>query len=288
MDRRELKSFVAVASTGSFTRAAAALGLTQAAISQHVKRLEVETGPLFIRRPRKVELTPAGSGVLAYAAEIEAADRRLALRLTDTDPASGEVGLTSPGSIGLRLYPLLLDLQRQRPGLSIRHRFAPDGDVIEAVLDNRFELGLTARRPDDPRLTVSQFAREPLELIVPAGRKAEAWSDLEALGFIDHPDGQSMATRLFSQWYGRNPGIRALPINGFVNQIGLILEPVARGLGFTVLPRYAREAFGRPDKIAVVSEGVEIIDTLWLIHRSEWPLSARAEWVLDQVRGRFQ
>jgi len=57
-------------------------------------------------------------------------------------------------------------------------------------------------------------------------------------------------------------------------------------LGFTVLPRYARQAFDKASHIRVV-EGVAVVDTLWLIHRSEWPLSARAGHVLRYLKAQI-
>ena len=81
--------------------------------------------------------------------------------------------------------------------------------------------------------------------------------------------------------------MRNLPCRGFTNQIDLILEPVALGLGFSVLPRYARLAFARPEAIRVIEGEPAVVDTLWLLHRAEWPLSARAKLVLRQIAGRF-
>ncbi|EHM01817.1 LysR substrate binding domain protein [Acetobacteraceae bacterium AT-5844] len=281
-----LRSFAAIADLRSFTRAAERLGLTQAAVSQHIRHLEAELGPLLVRRPRQIDLTPAGEALLQYCGEMSRAERCLAIRLADRDANVGEVSLVSPGSVGLFLYPLLLDLQQAHRGLVVRHRFAPDAEVLEAVLDHRFELGLTTRKPDDPRLSAEPFAQEPLELVVPAGEEVRDWADLERLGFIDHPDGQAMATRLLSQRFRRNAGIRSLPCHGFNNQIALILEPVARGLGFTVLPRYARCSFARKDAIRVVEYGPPVMDTLWLIHRSEWAISPRARRVADYLAQR--
>lgn len=278
-----IRSAVALAEAGSFTRAAAVLDLTQAAVSQHVGQLETRLGAIVIRRSRRLEWTPAGLALLEYARELEAADKRLAARLADTDALRGALDLVTPGSVGLLLYPLLLDLQRAEPGLVICHRFAPDSEVIDAVASNRSELGIATTRSEDPRLTAMPFLEEPLELIVPAGETVRDWHDLERIGFIDHPDGQAMATRLLSRRFDGNPGVRRLPVRGFSNQISLILEPVARGLGFTVLPRYARQAFDKATHIRVV-EGVAVVDTLWLIHRSEWPLSARAGHVLRHLR----
>lgn len=279
-----LRSFVALVESGGFTRAAGRLGLTQAAISQHVRHLEDELGPLLIRRPRRIELTPTGTALLEYCNEVELADRRLKLRLSDAAADSGEISLITPGSVGLALYPLLLALQQTHRGLVIRHRFAPDPEILDAVLRKQYELGLVTLKPDDPRLASAPFAEEPLELVLPAGADAERWDDLERLGFIDHPDGQAMATRLLARRFPGNPGIRTLPCHGFVNQIALILEPVARGLGFSVIPRHAREAFAQADAIRVIECGAPVIDTLWLIHRAEWPPSAQASWVLDRLR----
>lgn len=282
-----LRSFVAVADHGGFTRAAKRLGLTQAAVSQHVRALEETLGPLLLRRPRALAVTPAGEALLDYARAVEAADRRLQARIDDADASGGTIGLVTPGSVGLMLYPLLLDHQAAHPGLVIRHRFAPDAEVIEAVLDSRFDLGLVSTRPDDARLASDAFAEEPLELIVPAGAAVGGWADLMGLGFIDHPDGMAMATRLLTRRFPGNPGVRRLPVTGFSNQIALILEPVARGLGFTVLPRYARQAFARPDAIRVVDGGPAVTDTLWLIYRAEWPLSRRAAVLVQALRRRL-
>ncbi|MFT4273047.1 MAG: LysR family transcriptional regulator [Pantoea sp.] len=282
-----LKSFAMLAELGSFTDSADRLGITQAAVSQHIRHLEQQLGPLILRSKRPLELTPAGLALLDYCQEVDRAQRHLTLRLSEEDLTCGEVSLISPGSIGLRLYPLLLELQQQYPDLSIRHRFAPDSEVIDAVLHNRYEMGLVTQKPDDKRLVAEKFAEEPLELVVPAGVKIHSWADLETLGYIDHPDGQAMATRLLSRRFPGNPGVRNLPQRGFSNQISLILEPVALGLGFAVIPQSARLAFARQDAIQVERCGVSLVDTIWLIHRAEWPLSGRARqalmWLDDKL-----
>ncbi len=282
-----LRSFVVLAERGSFTRTADQLGLTQAAVSQHIRHLEETLGPLLIRRPRQIELTPAGQALLMYCADLEQAEKRLNLRLPGEDDRQGEISLISPGSIGLSLYPLLLDLQALYPGLTMRHRFAPDHDVLKAVGNNDFELGLVTIKPDDPRLAACLFAQEPLDLVVPAKVMVSCWEDLENLGFIDHPDGQAMASRLLSRVFPGNRGIRSIACKGFVNQIGLILDPVARGFGFTVLPRYAREAYAWPDAIRVVEMDPRVVDSLWLIYRAQWTLSARARFVASELASRL-
>jgi DNA-binding transcriptional LysR family regulator len=146
---------------------------------------------------------------------------------------------------------------------------------------------LVTLKPDDPRLSVSRFAEEPLELVLPAGVTVNNWADLQGLGFIDHPDGQAMAGRLLSRRFPGAPGVRSLPCSGFTNQISLILESVALGLGFTVMPRFARRAFAQQDAIQVLEGEPAIVDTLWLLHRAEWPLSARAALLLERLQAAF-
>ena len=80
-------------------------------------------------------------------------------------------------------------MQQANPGLIVRQRFAPDKEVPEGVLENRFELVLATLKPDDPRLLVSRFTEEPLELIAPASERVDGCEDLKRIGFIDHPDG---------------------------------------------------------------------------------------------------
>jgi DNA-binding transcriptional LysR family regulator len=282
-----LRTFSVLVEEGHFTRTADRLHLTQAAVSQHIQHLEKQLGQLFIRRPRQLELMPAGEALLEYCREMAQVDQRFRLRLAANCGQKGEVSLISPGSIGLMLYPRLLDYQLANPGLVIRHQFAPDHDVLEGVLQNRYELGLLTRKPDDARLSCSLFAREPLELVIPADATVKHWEDLVRLGFIDHPDGLAMANRLLSRLFAGNPGVAGLPNHGFINQIGLILEPVARGLGFSVVPRYARQAYANQDALQVFNCGAPVMDSLWLIHRAEWPLSERAVHAMDYLRSRL-
>lgn len=278
-----LETFRAVCAVGSFTRAADKLDLTQAAVSQHIKHIEQIVGPVFLRHGRKISLMPAGHALVEYASELQAAGRRLDLRLASDGALAGAVRVATPGSVGMRICGGLLDLQAQNRDICVHHRFAPTDDIMRDVLDDRAELGIITRIPDDPRLQFQKIGLEPVELIVPVGTVINGYDDLCQLGFIDHPDGQAMATRLLGQRFKEFTGIKAIPCHGFSNQISLILEPVARGLGFTVLPRFARQAFHRPDKIAVVDLNPVVFDALYAIYRAEWPLSGLANHVLNTI-----
>jgi LysR family transcriptional regulator, transcriptional activator of the cysJI operon len=277
-----LRSFRAICETGSFTRAAIALDLTQAAISQQLQRLEEVCGPLLLRKARPLELTPAGHKVLAHARALALAHERLKLELEDRDPHAGTVSIATPGSIGLALYPALLALQVEQPGVAVHHRAAPTADVLRAVLEQRCELGIVTREPDDVRLQARRFGRERLCLVLPKQHACEDWESLVALGFIDHPDGREMRQRLLARVHPGRP-VDQIPVRGFTNQIGAILDPVAAGLGFTVLPHFAVAAYPHQGKLHIAEGGARVIDQLWLVQRAQWPLSAAAAWALARL-----
>ena len=156
--------------------------------------------------------------------------------------------------------------------------------MIDAVVNNKYEIGFTSSRPDDPRLTATPFCQEALELIVPAGRQINNFQELVELGFIDHPDGKAMVSRVLSRLYPNQFSLSSLTISGYSNQIGLILDPVARGLGFTVLPSYARQAYANAAALHIINLDEAYTDTLWLVYRSEWPLMGKALQVIEYLR----
>jgi DNA-binding transcriptional LysR family regulator len=97
----DLRSFAATVRAGSITRAAAALQLSQPAVSQRIQRLERAVGKrLLIRQPRGTRVTPAGETILGYA------ERMLVLH----DEARASIGGPDTPSAGQRTVGLLEDL----------------------------------------------------------------------------------------------------------------------------------------------------------------------------------
>lgn len=281
-----LRSFQAVVRLGSFTRAADELNLTQAAISQHMARLEAQTGRLFIRQGRQLELTPSVQTLLIYAQEVDIAQKRFFRTLSADGPVNGSVALMVPGSVGLKLYPELLAWQIELPAISIEMRFAPEPSIIQALLDQTTELGIVTYTASDERLSYTRLGQEQLCLVLPAQSEARGWDDLQQLGWINHPDGTAMATRWLARAF---PGKRLsdIPERGFINQISLILQPVALGLGFAILPQHAVKAFQAQDAIRIWPLAPTLSDTLWLAHRNEWPLSQQARLAAEIIQERL-
>src|SRR6266566_4734849 len=121
MDIRQLKAFVAIAESGTFTAGAARVHVTQAAISMQIRQLENETGAqLFIRAPRRVILTEAGEKLLERARlilrEHDAALEELAA-LTGAHRGRLRIGSASAGVSSQALPRILRELKKLHPAV---------------------------------------------------------------------------------------------------------------------------------------------------------------------------
>jgi len=150
-----LRTFVAIAETGSFTRAAGQIYRSTSAVSMQIKRLEESLGrSLFVREARQVRLTSAGETLLGYA-------RRL-LKLNEEAVAQfrpptlqGRVRFGTPADVGTRILPGLLALfARSHPGVEVDVSVARSIDMIERIDAGDLDLALVTignLRQDDSR-----------------------------------------------------------------------------------------------------------------------------------------
>lgn len=260
-----LRSFCTLAEVGHFTRTAEKLHMTQSGVSQHIRKLEEQLDTeLLVRQGKQFSLSGAGERLYIDAQHIMLALSNLEQSVAKDSPYEGYVRIMSPGSVGLKLYPQLLTLQQQYPKLVIDYQFAPNTHVESAIAESNLDIGLMTSKPILPDVTCTPVAKEPLLLVTPAGIESLSWSSLMELGFIDHPDGNHHANLLLSANYPEFQHSQLFPKRGFSNQIGLILEPVSRGLGFTVLPAHAVDAFHKPELINAQRLANPVSETLYL------------------------
>ncbi|MEU5098735.1 LysR family transcriptional regulator [Streptomyces sp. NPDC020996] len=134
---RQLEYLVTVVDTGSFTRAAELLHVTQPALSHQVRALETSLGgPLLERLPRTIRLTPLGRAVLPHArAALKDADRlrSAARRAAGLDGGELEVATVYSVSLGV-LPPVLRAWRRRHPGVRIRLREFPHAERLQAAM----------------------------------------------------------------------------------------------------------------------------------------------------------
>ncbi|MBL1273595.1 MAG: DNA-binding transcriptional LysR family regulator [Marinobacter maritimus] len=280
-----LRSFCTLVEVSHFTRTAERLHMTQSGVSQHIRKLEdqLETALLF-REGKQFSLTDAGQRLYAEGRTIIQALSNLEQRVADDPAYEGPVRVMSPGSVGLKLYPLLLELQRQYPKLVIDYRFAPNTDIERSISNDRIDIGFMTSASTLENVSCRPIAKESLQLVTPADVVEPSWEALTKLGFIDHPDGAHHADMLLGANYPEFEHSNFLKKKGFSNQIGLILEPVSMGLGFTVLPAHAVEAFQNLQLVRIHQLAVPVNETLHLAIRRDRPLQNRMNTVIAEAR----
>lgn len=200
MEIYQLRAFIAVARTGHMTRAAEQLHLTQSAVSKQLKALEEEFGAsLFERTPSGMTLSAVGRRLMPLAKRtLEAATELVSAAKLMQGQISGTLRLgtiVDPQSI--RLGDLLVEMQRQFPGIDVKLEHGISGSVLERLqaeeLDACFFLGAV----DDPELKAIQLSLESYVVAVPAAWRERipdgSWEALAALPWVGTPKASSQA-----------------------------------------------------------------------------------------------
>ena len=147
-DPVQLRSFLAVAQTGGFTRAAQRLGLQQSTVSQHVRRLEQAAGrQLFVRDTHSVGLTGEGEAMVGFARSILDAHEQAAEHFARTQ-VRGRVRFGASEDFVLTELPQILRaFRRSNPHVDLELTVGLSGILHEQLADGRLDLVL-AKRPD--------------------------------------------------------------------------------------------------------------------------------------------
>ena len=180
-----LRTFHAVATARSYTRAAERLRLSQPAVSARIRMLERFYGtPLFQVRHRRVSLTDEGQALFAYTQRVfslveEAGREVAATRALER----GHLAIAASGTIGVYLLPPLLGtFGRDYPGITISLDVGTSRDVLRRVVDAEVAVGLVEAPVAHAEVETAPFAQDELVLVAspdhPYGRQETAGVDV--------------------------------------------------------------------------------------------------------------
>ncbi|GHE98193.1 LysR family transcriptional regulator [Thalassotalea profundi] len=247
-----LKTFCTLAEIGHFTKTADKLFMTQSGVSQHIKKLEQQLGiTLLIRDGKSFTLNDAGNKLFIKGQELLKSSQELERLITQDEPHEGSIIMASPGSVGLQLYPHLLNIQIKYPKLVINYDFAPNRSIEQRLANREIDLGIISQLSGLGSIVCEKIAIEPLVLVTSQKFHSIDWQTLLSLGFISHPDANHHGQLLLSKNFPEFEHVNQFIQRGYSNQISLILEPVSKGLGFTVLPLFAAKAFHQQNLINI-------------------------------------
>ncbi|ABV35288.1 transcriptional regulator, LysR family [Shewanella sediminis HAW-EB3] len=285
-----LNTFKTLIDLGHFTRTAEKLHMTQPGVSQQIQKLEKACGHSLIKREKKsFELTEQGRLVYGYALKIAEDEANLIETLGFDNPYAGQCKLSCSGSQALQLYPALLSLQLQHPELSVQLEAAPNQKILHDLQSGKIDLGIVTHTPESGLYRSTVIGEETLCLVLPKQYENRG-IDPERLiecGLIDHPDAKH-----YLSLYFEHCGEKALakmsqdevPKSGYINQVNQILLPVAKGLGFTVLPESAVKNFPLRDKLYIAHTAKQVKETLYLVQKRNRNLPSRYQTVSQLLR----
>lgn len=248
LDTNRMFTLREVATYGSITAAADALGYTTSAVSQQIAKLEKEAGqPLLERHARGVVLTDAGRSVVRHTEriliELEAADAEL-------DEIRGlRAGVLAIGTFptaGSSLLPLVIkEFKTRHPGIELSVLSGRFAQLVDALRRRETELSLLWdyewNRIDDPTLIYHHLMNDPTVLLVSehhrlADRESISIGELRDESWVvradDHPVAQTL-DKLCQQ------GGFAPRTSVFAHDYGEVQAMVAVELGVAIAPRLA-------------------------------------------------
>ena len=242
MEIAELRAFLSVAETRSFSVAAQQLHLTQPAVSKRISQLENSLGcQLFDRVARSVNLTESGKKLLPRAQKIliEMEDMRRALTNL-TGEVAGRLKIGTSHHIGLhRLPPVLKAFTRLYPEVLLDIQFIDSEKAFDLIMQNKIELGIVTLPPDDDvRLHTQAIWQDPLVFMIAADHPMNRHEEITLLELSSYPAIlPSMSTftrRIVETMFQTNQLKINVPIS--TNYLETIKMMSSIGLGWTVLP----------------------------------------------------
>lgn len=253
MDLKQLEYFVRVAELGSFTRAAGVLNIAQPALSRQVRLLEVELRQnLLLRNGRGVTTTEAGKLLLEHGRGILHQVERAREDLGRVRGAlAGRVALGLPPSIAkMMTVPLTRAFRKRLPNAALSISEGLTISMQEGLLTGRLDIALLYHPAPSPELETVPLMDEELLLIGPRPPKGKVTAQPISLKEIStlplvipsRPNAIRMVVETEMAGIGCKPEI-SLEIDG----VAAILDLVADGAGYAILPKYALATTSRPE-----------------------------------------
>ena len=259
MTLNQLRTFLAVAETGSVRAAAQDLVVTQAAVSASLTALQKSLGVVLLEPDgRGLRLTAAGQAYSGYVRRVLGLlDEGGRAAAAAADPERGELRIAAVTTAAEQILPGLLSGFRTRyPRLGVRLE-AGNRDRVRGLLD-RYQVDLVLGGRPEPGWDVEVLAERPHELVVVAAPSLAAGAREAAPGPGTGPDGTGgEGSRLLpwlarQAWLLREPGsgtraatdallteLDIAPLTLMVGSNGAIRESASVGLGVTLISREA-------------------------------------------------
>lgn len=282
LNLHHLRLFATVVDRGGFTRAAAALNLSQPAISKSLKDLEADLGLTLLERGGgSMKMTDAGRALYARARELFGVERVAERELRELRGLKrGALRIAASTTIATYLLPAALGrFHLRHPRIRIQIASANTRAVLRMLLEARVDLALVEGPVSHPRVTVHPWRDDELVVIAPPdhpllGARHVAVTDLEDEPFLVREPGSG--TREVAANALARHGVR-LSDTMRVGSTEAIKQAVAAGLGLAIVSRAAAADQLALGRIAVLEvEGLTIRRALTRLELHDRAMTAAA------------
>ena len=240
-DFKRLEIFLQIAAAGSFSRASSILAISQPALSRYIRALEVALGsPVFYRDGRGVQLTEAGKRLQARGKAImdEVAIARNEMANLENGPATRVVVAVQAGASSLLTVPLALRALADLPKARVHIMEGLSGHILEWLAEGQIDIALHYDQPSLSRLNTEPVLSQDLLLVGPSHVGLSLQKTVPALHLAKVPlilPGRPHGLRATLDSLASKKGFTlTVPIE--VDSGASIINLVARGMGYTVLP----------------------------------------------------
>lgn len=264
IERYQLRYFLAVVDQGNFSRAAAHCNVAQPTLSVGIAKLERALGgPLFLRSGHRVELTQAGSRLLAHARRIEGE-----FNLAQQAMAGAAQGpLTRMGVLkslpGATIAAIARDARRIDPAARLELVEGTERELLGHVARGRVDCALTLVERGSDRFLEEPLRQEGYALAVPVDHPAAGQASVAAETLNEdvmivrrHCEALSETSRFFTE-RGVRPHFAYRSVND-----ERVMQMVAAGVGITLMP----EGFEAPDVARPKLAGFDLKRTIGLAY----------------------
>lgn len=277
MEIRQLKTFITIANTLNFTKAADMLGYAQSSVTTQIKLLEEELKvKLFDRIGKNVYLTPSGNILLTYALQILKLEEEAKEAVYTDEGIKGTVTIGSVESLCASRFPPIYQKFHERfPQVEVVIKLCPSCNLKESLRENTIDVGffLDTQSEDADMVTVLDMD-EPMEILASpnhplASKDLVHPADLNGQAFILTETGCSYRS-LFEQILSKSGIVPRSRLESGNNQA--IIQLTLSGMGITFLPRIAVENELKDQKLVALKWSgpkVQIMSRL-VYHKDKW------------------
>ncbi len=289
-DLKGLATLRAVVELGGVEQAGHALHIGQPAVTKRLRALDSSYGtPLMQREGRRLELTPAGERVYAYAQLVLDHQATLLDDLESMRVGQNRLRLEVTFAIGEHMLPqLLLAFSETHPDYRIESRMGYTRRIQTHLATGLVDIALLEQAPDHPDILVQKWLDD--EIVLVCGPHHPLWgsdliplTELDQLNYVLREPQSSM--RIILDKALQDIGIQSIPINMEVGSTDTIVEMLEHGKHVSFLPQFAvEEALAEQDLYHIKIQGLRIKRTLWIARTRTNLNNAVAEAFIQQLR----